>query len=460
MTKIHKNNSKKKWRDTSSWYSKNTGSIHAIQTLIGNFLSDRDSKSLLSNVGNSAQVKKLSGTWGTEPFEKIIKEESDLNYILNNPDISKNAISIIEPSDHVGENPKGEGVRASANIAYISRMVADCDSILFPLWESGISNIDNLKKVLQNSLAIIVEGGYPSAKDKDTFADSKVNLKELQLLMAEIILSRVHKSTPAIFICLGHQIAAQAHINLIKKAVKEMTQKLSTVIPKDSYQHEALISMCERIKIAGEGLKVLKNNSVVAKGWNDPHFAVALNEVKEVGKCELKRYSHDGRHPSNDFKELLIKHNQTASEYDGIVEQSITYEKNLELLMFHSDEVNEEAILFANWAYSNLHNTLASSRDLISVSSLSWLLNLPSSVEILCSTSEGGKKLTDVAATCINYKDYETHKVRRSFSFQFHPELLADLREFNISGSHDYILFKNDDGIRMLMRVLYECILD
>ena len=460
MTKIHKNNSKKKWRDTSSWYSKNTGSIHAIQTLIGNFLSDRDSKSLLSNVGNSAQVKKLSGTWGTEPFEKIIKEESDLNYILNNPDISKNAISIIEPSDHVGENPKGEGVRASSNIAYISRMVADCDSILFPLWESGISNIDNLKKVLQNSLAIIVEGGYPSAKDKDTFADSKVNLKELQLLMAEIILSRVHKSTPAIFICLGHQIAAQAHINLIKKAVKEMTQKLSTVIPKDSYQHEALISMCERIKIAGEGLKVLKNNSVVAKGWNDPHFAVALNEVKEVGKCELKRYSHDGRHPSNDFKELLIKHNQTASEYDGIVEQSITYEKNLELLMFHSDEVNEEAILFANWAYSNLHNTLASSRDLISVSSLSWLLNLPSSVEILCSTSEGGKKLTDVAATCINYKDYETHKVRRSFSFQFHPELLADLREFNISGSHDYILFKNDDGIRMLMRVLYECILD
>ena len=460
MTKIHKNNSKKKWRDTSSWYSKNTGSIHAIQTLIGNFLSDRDSKSLLSNVGNSAQVKKLSGTWGTEPFEKIIKEESDLNYILNNPDISKNAISIIEPSDHVGENPKGEGVRASSNIAYISRMVADCDSILFPLWESGISNIDNLKKVLQNSLAIIVEGGYPSAKDKDTFADSKVNLKELQLLMAEIILSRVHKSTPAIFICLGHQIAAQAHINLIKKAVKEITQKLSTVIPKDSYQHEALISMCERIKIAGEGLKVLKNNSVVAKGWNDPHFAVALNEVKEVGKCELKRYSHDGRHPSNDFKELLIKHNQTASEYDGIVEQSITYEKNLELLMFHSDEVNEEAILFANWAYSNLHNTLASSRDLISVSSLSWLLNLPSSVEILCSTSEGGKKLTDVAATCINYKDYETHKVRRSFSFQFHPELLADLREFNISGSHDYILFKNDDGIRMLMRVLYECILD
>ena len=128
--------------------------------------------------------------------------------------------------------------------------------------------------------------------------------------------------------------------------------------------------------------------------------------------------------------------------------------------MFHSDEVNEEAILFANWAYSNLHDTLASSRELISISSLSWLLTLPSSVEILCSTSEAEKKLTDVAATCINYKDYETQRVRRSFSFQFHPELLADLREFNKSGSHDYNLFKKDDGVRMLMRVLYECILD
>ena len=46
--------------------------------------------------------------------------------------------------------------------------------------------------------------------------------------------------------------------------------------------------------------------------------------------------------------------------------------------------------------------------------------------------------------------DYETRDVRRSFSFQFHPELLADLREFNISRSHDYNLFKNDDVIFLL----------
>ena len=78
---------------------------------------------------------------------------------------------------------------------------------------------------------------------------------------------------------------------------------------------------------------------------------------------------------------------------------------------------------------------------------------------ILC-FSYKDKTLTEVAATCISYKDYQTNKIRRSFSFQFHPELLSDLREFHLSGKHDYNLFKNDDGIRMLMRVLYESVLE
>ena len=89
-----------------------------------------------------------------------------------------------------------------------------------------------------------------------------------------------------------------------------------------------------------------------------------------------------------------------------------------------------------------------------------WLLKLPTSVEIVCSTFAEGKICTEVAATCINYLDYETKNVRRSFSFQFHPELLNDLREFNLSGVPKYEKLKNDDGVRMLMRVIYESITD
>ena len=155
------NSKKRKWRETSSWYTTNTTSIHAIQTLSGHFLSDRHSNSLLSNADNLIQFQQLSGTWGTEPFEKVVKDQIDLNYVLENPDISKNVISIIEPANHVGLNPQVEGVRASSNIAYIGRIVADCDSILFPLWESGVSNIDNLLKVLQLSLIHISEPTRP-----------------------------------------------------------------------------------------------------------------------------------------------------------------------------------------------------------------------------------------------------------------------------------------------------------
>ena len=74
-----KNSKNKKWRSTSSWYNKNTNSIHAIQTLIGHFLSDRHSNSLLSDADNLIQFQQLSGTWGTEPFEKVVKDQSDLN---------------------------------------------------------------------------------------------------------------------------------------------------------------------------------------------------------------------------------------------------------------------------------------------------------------------------------------------------------------------------------------------
>ena len=126
--------------------------------------------------------------------------------------------------------------------------------------------------------------------------------------------------------------------------------------------------------------------------------------------------------------------------------------------MFHTDEVNEEAILFANWAYRKLRNSLVPSRKVISVSPLAWLLKLPSSIEILCSTTVQGKLCTETAATCISYLDFETKNVRRSFSCQFHPELLDDLREFSKSGLPGYSALKQDDGVRLLVRILYEAI--
>ena len=448
------------WRTNTSWLNANTDNTATIQSLIGHFLQDRLSKSLLDEQIKQFQQDKRGASWGETPYEKVVESEADLDWLINNPSAYKNAVCIIEPASNVGQNSAKEDVRASSNIAYLCRVIADCDSVLFPLWKLGQLDQKKLSHIFETCLAVFVEGGYPTAKDPASFEGQSISLKELQFVIENLLTARSHKSAPHVFICIGHQLSAQAHINLIKKGVAAIRSELSTVCGLSQFQRELLSSCVREIEAVGSNLEIHKNGEAVARGWDDDCFAVALNEVPEVGHCELHHYEHDGIHPSADFKTLLAEHVESSDAYDGIVEQSISYEKDLNIVMFHSDEVNEEAILFANWAYSQLHRALHPSRHLIGLSSLSWLLSLPRSIEILCSTFAEGKKCTEVAATCITYVDRETKELRRSFSFQFHPELLSDLREFHLSGEPDFAKLKSDDGIRMLMRVLYEIIID
>ena len=446
-------------RIDSGFFRPGKSNFSSIQTLLGDFINDRDSPSLISKLHNNKIEKLSKSSWGeSEPLEKVITNNEDISRILNHPNLLKNSICIIEPADHVGTNLAGENIRASSNIAYLAQFIADCDSILIPLWCSDKLDQSLLIDLLNGCLAYFIEGGYPSVKDRDTFSNLNFGLDELQLLTEKMLLSRGLKTAPAIFICLGHQLAAQGHIRLIKKATNEILENITPEIFSTNAYYNNLQETCHRIIKTAQNLRVFKDNKLVAKGWDDKLFAVALNEVPEVGQVELQHYSNNGIHPSSEFEKLLL-HHDISSELDiGIVEQSITYEKNLNIVMFHSDEVNEEAILFSNWAYGELRNALSPARKNLSVSNYAWLLKLPTSIEIVCSTYSEGKLCTEVAATCINYMDYETKDIRRSFSFQFHPELLNDLREFRLSGFPSYEKLKNDDGIRMLVRVIYESI--
>ena len=456
-------------RTKPGFFRPGSSDFSSIQTLLGDFINDRTSSSLLKKLHEAKSKELTKNSWSSgEPFERVIENNDDLKEILKNPAIYKNSVCIIEPADHVGKNLIGEDVRASSNISSLCQYIADCDSILIPLWKTGKLKKELLIELLKNSLAVFVEGGHPTVKDHKSFEDLNITLNELQEFTEELLLSRGLKTAPSIFICLGHQLAAQAHIKLIKKATSEILNSLKPEIIDSSYHYENLLVTCKEIINTGENLSIYKDDDTsddipakeVAKGWDDPCFAVALNEVPEVGKVELLHYSHNGIHPSKDFSKLLLHHEVTSEQNIGIVEQSVTFEKDLNIVMFHSDEVNEEAILFSNWAYGLLQKAIAPIRKIISVSEYSWLLNLPDSIEIVCSTSAEGKLCTEVSATCINYTDYETQHKRRSFTFQFHPELLDDLREFNKSGMPSYEKLKNDDGVRMLMRVIYESITD
>lgn len=150
-----------------------------------------------------------------------------------------------------------------------------------------------------------------------------------------------------------------------------------------------------------------------------------------------------------------MAHEITADEHEGVIDTSIEYEHALNIAMFHSDEVNEEAVLFANWAYRLIHDALIHCRHVVANSPLSWLIKLPDAVEILCSTAADGEVVTECSATCINYIDFETKEVRRSFSCQFHPELLSDLRVVGVRQPPAYAELKRDDGARLFMRLLY-----
>lgn len=139
-------------------------SLEAVRILLASFLAYRDSRDPLRAV----ELFSPNGDfeWGEVPaLQQVIQSTDDLSRILNSPGFYQNALTIIEPWQDVGVNPRGEAVRASKNIAYIAKVVADCNAILLPLWSSGLIDLARIVPLLAASRGVIVEGGRPSVTD-------------------------------------------------------------------------------------------------------------------------------------------------------------------------------------------------------------------------------------------------------------------------------------------------------
>ena len=443
------------WRSRPGYLSQGGSEFESIHILLGRFLADRHSPNPLSD--QSLLLDNEAFRWGEGlPLEKVIDSNETFYELMTNPQLFRNAIAIIEPWEHVGRNLRNEEVRASLNVAYLGQKIADCDSILFPLWQSGMFDEEKLVSVISSGLAIVMEGGDPSVRDSTTFEGSNCSHAELIALTEKILLARTPTSAPAIFICLGHQLAAQAHISLLRKAVAAVLATETLAGDGKGKALRALQRVCRQIQEVGEGLEVKKKNGyVAASDWTHPEFAVAKNEAQEVGDRQLQHYQSPDHETSGIPEDLIVAHEVTADEHEGVIDTSIAYEHELNIAMFHSDEVNEEAILFANWAYRLIHDALIPCRHLVANSPLFWLIQLPDAIEILCSTAEDEDIVTECSATCINYRDFETKEVRRSFTCQFHPELLSDLRVVGQRKPPSYAELKKDDGARLFARLLY-----
>jgi hypothetical protein len=443
------------WRQRSGYLNPDYSDFESVHILLGRFLSDRHSADPLPESSLLTENPDFKWGWG-KPLEKVIGSPADLDFLLRHPALFRNAIAIVEPWEHVGHNPLGEPVRASVNVAYLAQKIADCDAVLFPLWQSGVLDLDRLIPVMTSGLAVVVEGGDPSVRDAATFANSQAGLDDLHRLAERLMLARSPMSAVALFICLGHQLAAQAHINLIRQAVSQVLDLDVLARDENGTALRALKFACDRIQAMGNSLKITKKNGYVIEGWEHPEFAVGANESQEVGDRQLHHYRSPDSLESGIPQELINAHEVTADEYAGVIDTAIEYEREINIAMFHSDEVNEEAMLFANWAYRLLHETIVPHRHTLAGSQLSWLIQLPDAVEILCSTMAGDRVVTECSATCIIYKDYESKTIRRSFTCQFHPELFSDLRVVGVRQPPSYAQMKQDDGVRLFAQLLYE----
>ena len=443
------------WRSHPGYLSSGGSEFESIHILLGHFLADRHSPDPLAD--RSLLADNPAFEWGKgQPLEKVIDSQAALERLMTRPQLFRNAVAIIEPWEHVGYNPLGEHVRASVNVAYLAQKIANCDSIVFPMWKSGPFDLDQLIPVISSGLAIVMEGGDSSARDPSTFAAANCSHQDLLEVTEQILLARSPTSAPALFICLGHQLAAQAHISLIRRAVEDVLSLEELRADRNGKALRALQRACLQIQAVGTSLNIRKkHDGIVANGWNHPEFAVAENESKEVGHRQLLHYVSPDCETCDIPEALIVAHEVTADQHEGVIDTSIAYERELTIAMFHSDEVNEEAILFANWAYRLIHDALIPYRHLVASSPLSWLIRLPDAIEILCSTAEDGEVVTECSATCINYRDFETKEVRRSFTCQFHPELLADLRAVGMREAPSYDELKRDDGARLFARLLY-----
>lgn len=417
------------WRLTPGYLHPGYTDFESAHILLGRFLADRTSVDPLSEKELFAPDGIFE--WGHgKPLEKVINSRADFEFLLLYPNLLRKSIIIIEPWEHVGINTLGEEVRASKNIAYIAQKVADMDSILIPVWSTGIIDPELVVGAISSSYAVVVEGGDPSVYDASTWTSPACPREDMFALVEKLLISRSPTSAPAIFICVGHQLAAQCHIRLIQRAVKQVLDTTSLERDSEAKALNSLQEVAERIATMGKTLQVKKRDGrKVADGWSDRHFAVTRNELKEVGDRVLLPYQSPDVKVTGIPWELIHAHDVTSDAHEGVIDTTIQYEREVSISMFHSDEVNEEAILFANWAYRSIHDAIVPYRHIIASSPLSWLIQLPDSVEILCSTAVDKEIVTECSATCINYKDFESKKIRRSFTCQFHPELLSDLRD-------------------------------
>ena len=341
------------------------------------------------------------------PYSFTVNNDVTLKeLLLTKNKLLKNTVQIIEPCVHVGNNVSG-----TYYLAYILKIVANIDVIVWELWKWPIlenNNVNEIVSILNQGMYIISEGGYTSSWDLTSWDGIETGRDDLISIFRSLVLSKSN----LICICLSTQLMASTLNDLTKDVLIELKFFDSV---KDTLYFKYLTRL-------GTNVEILKNGSSICNNVNDSKFSVYLNEEQENRWCQLYRFSPDDCDLNHLPDKLVFSHKLLSNRYNDIVSDKL-YHQTFNVNMFHSDEVNVEAILYINCVMNEVKDITDVYMKFPdeSIERSFWLKNLPESVLVIGSTQslETKKVLTEVACFAIHRKDMAT-----IYAFQYHPELI------------------------------------
>lgn len=343
---------------------------------------------------------------------------------------------IIEPWPHVGLRPSDQApVIGSENMAWLINRITGCDVYILPAWKTGIKKAEEFAVRSKLSLGTIFEGGQPNVHEEKTFAEL-FSRKDATSLLIEMMLI----GSPFLCICLSHQLAAYAHVALIKQMTQKCLEASSCI--------DAFAKVAERIRDTAKTIQVRKGGAIVAAGWDHEMFAVGPNE--EVSCCDKPLYPYRCQGLEHIDTELIQTHQMIAHLHTSTIDETLRH-AHVRVQAFHGNEVSEECMHFVCWAYQQLHRVAMAYRfEVASNDLLHPLLSIPLAVEITSSTRRGDgiTTLCEVASTAIYWQR------RMAQTTQFHPELDENLMIVSEGWCPSWQQLKQSPAIRLLAKLL------
>ncbi len=293
---------------------------------------------------------------------------------------------------------------------------------------------------LREHRLLLGEGGNQSATDPHSFerVGVGVSLDWWTRLFRELIRLRATSpgAAPGIFLCLSHQLYAQALAALVGDALRRVPVELARGdatlraawqeaidpwLPELEWVHED--SVIEKVRSAGAGRR---------------------------GLAPLSPYR-----PSEGIPEALADvHARAARRLTGYVEQLIACD-DIAVTTMHGDAIDERRLLALNAFFvsaTQFRRAHWSRLQAVVPACAEILRGLPVAVEVTASTVSGGHATTEVASTAVYFSRPEGGPTWRDLTFQFHPELPLPADAFHHIGTGTAVAVRFDnDGHKLLL---------